>query len=185
MKTLLLSPYPELLEPYLDNFETASGYVTPEFISEFDIVVSYGYRHILKKEHLTVPSKDSNRQYIPVINLHISYLPWNKGADPNFWSWYDDTPKGVTIHYMDEGIDTGDIIVQRIVKMDEDETLQSSYNKLQEQIRYLFRDNWRRIRKELPKGFKQEGKGSYHNQRDFYQIKASNLRKEPSETDKN
>ena len=43
----------------------------------------------------------------------MSYLPWNRGADPNFWSILEDTPKGVTIHIMDESIDTGDILYQK------------------------------------------------------------------------
>ncbi|MCL0081308.1 hypothetical protein M1N64_03665 [Peptococcaceae bacterium] len=42
------------------------------------------------------------------INLHISFLPWNRGADPNFWSFIENAPVGVSIHYLDEGIDTGD-----------------------------------------------------------------------------
>ena len=48
-----------------------------------------------------------------VVNLHIAYLPYNRGADPNLWSVLEDTPAGVSIHYVDEGVDTGDIIAQR------------------------------------------------------------------------
>lgn len=49
------------------------------------------------------------------MNLHISYLPWNKGADPNFWSCIDGTPAGVTLHHIDAGVDTGDIIAQALM----------------------------------------------------------------------
>ena len=38
-----------------------------------------------------------------------------QGFSPNFWSLFEDTPTGVTIHLVDEGIDTGDIIYQRKV----------------------------------------------------------------------
>ena len=48
------------------------------------------------------------------INLHISYLPWNRGADPNLWSAVG-MPKGVTIHYINDGFDTGDILFQKAI----------------------------------------------------------------------
>src|SRR5690606_983365 len=80
-------------------------------IPEADLLVSFGYRHILKD--LSVPA----------VNIHISMLPWNRGADPNFWSWLDHTPKGVTVHLMDQGIDTGPIIAQREVAFGFGQTL--------------------------------------------------------------
>lgn len=77
--------------------------------------------------------------------MHISMLPWNKGADPNFWSWFDQTPKGVTIHLMDEGLDTGDILFQKQVNIDGSETLASSYELLQQEIIHLFEANTHKI----------------------------------------
>ena len=113
--------------------------------------VSYGYRHIIGQPAIR---KIKGR----AVNLHIAYLPWNRGADPNFWSWMDDTPKGVTIHWIDEGVDTGQIITRRLVDMDvEKETLASSYDKLQEAIQDLFREEWREIKDLLIKNM-----GSYH-----------------------
>lgn len=103
-----------------------------------DLVVSFGYRHIVRK-----PILDAFHNKI--INLHISMLPWNKGADPNFWSWFDQTPKGVTIHLMDEGLDTGDILFQKKVNFDGSETLASSYELLQQQIVHLFEANLQKI----------------------------------------
>ena len=50
--------------------------------NEFDLIVSYGYRHILSSSFLTFCN-------CPVVNLHISYLPFNRGAHPNFWSFFD------------------------------------------------------------------------------------------------
>jgi len=82
--------------------------LTLEFLGKerFLFVVSYGYRYIITKDILDeFPDR--------AINLHIAYLPWNRGADPNFWSFVYGTPKGVTIHYLNEGVDTGDIIVQQ------------------------------------------------------------------------
>ena len=133
--------------------------VTPELAGRFDYIISYGYRHILKKDVLDLfPQK--------AINLHISMLPWNRGADPNLWSFIDNTPKGVTIHYMNEGLDKGDIIAQREVPMTEDETLKSSYNKLHAAMLRLFEETWPEIVDGTCVGRPQEGKGSYHKSSD-------------------
>jgi methionyl-tRNA formyltransferase len=125
----------------------------------FDFIISYGYRCIIKKEILSCYDGCA-------INLHISYLPWNRGADPNFWSFVDDTPKGVTIHYLDEGIDTGDIIVQKRVEFTDDDTLRTSYDKLQSEIQKLFKENWLNIRAGQCNRTKQVGIGSYHKSSD-------------------
>lgn len=127
----------------------------------YDFLISYGYRHILKREILDLfPDR--------VINLHISFLPWNRGADPNFWSFVDNTPKGVTIHYVDEGIDTGDIIIQQEVAFeDEGETLATTYQKLQDVIQKLFRENWESIRNgNSPRNKQPENSRSIHRVRD-------------------
>ena len=71
-----------------------------------DLVITFNYRHILKKNIL-------NKLKRPAINLHIAYLPFNKGCHPNFWSFVEDSPKGVTIHEIDKGVDTGPIICQK------------------------------------------------------------------------
>jgi len=125
----------------------------------FTFLVSHGYRHIVPAEIL---GKLGGR----AINLHISYLPWNRGADPNFWSFVDGTPKGVTIHYMDEGVDTGDIIVQSEVAFAQGETLASSYEKLQAALQELFKQNWRAIRDGVCPRRAQGGSGSMHRARD-------------------
>jgi len=105
-----------------------------------DLVISYNYRYIVKGDLLSIPKRGA-------INLHISYLPWNRGAHPNVWSFIDNTPKGVTIHYMDEGIDTGDILFQREVSIDETkETLKSSYGILQTEIQNLLKTHWLTIK---------------------------------------
>ena len=90
-------------------------------------------------------------------------MPWNRGADPNFWSFVEQTPKGVTIHHIDEGLDTGDIIVQQIVNFHLDrETLSSSYHKLHISIQGLFKQNWNDIKMCRYSGEQQIGNGTVH-----------------------
>lgn len=122
----------------------------------YDLVISYGYKHILNKGVI-------ESSHAPIINLHISYLPWNRGAHPNFWSFYDSTPSGVSIHLIDEGVDTGAIIYQRYVNFDQyDNTFSKTYKKLVFEVETLFIDN---IDDLVSKNFiaiPQQHKGSYH-----------------------
>ncbi len=154
MNILLLSPYPEKLLPIFDAAgDVVSCTDAPLTQSmNFDFIVSYGYRHILKGDILKQK----------IINLHTSYLPWNKGADPNFWSFFDATPKGVTIHWLDAGIDTGDIIAQRATPMADNETLASSYAKLQADMVLLFAEAWPSIRDGTAPRTPQMFAGSHH-----------------------
>lgn len=136
--------------------------VNSDFVRKYnpDIIISYNYRYILKKDIIDIPPKG-------VINLHISYLPWNKGAHPNVWSIIDNTQKGVTIHYMDEGIDSGDILLQKEVYIDEKkETLRSSYEKLHGEIQRLFKTNWFRISSGEINPVKQSQEGTLHYKRE-------------------
>lgn len=108
--------------------------LTTEMVEQLEpsFIVSFNYRHLISEEVL---------QLMPgrIINLHTSLLPFNRGSAPNFFSFWDNTPKGVTIHLVDKGLDTGDILCQRELVFDEEqETFASSYDKLLEAIKELF-----------------------------------------------
>lgn len=129
-----------------------------------DIIISYNYRYIIKKDVINASRKK-------IINLHISLLPWNRGAHPNVWSFLEDTPKGVTIHLIDAGIDTGDILLQKEIKFDENiETLSSTYQHLHNEIQNLFISNWRRIRSFNINPYPQKPGGSIHYIKNFDRI---------------
>lgn len=71
-----------------------------------DIIAVYSMSHLLKKTIFSIPKYGA-------INLHPSLLPSYRGPNPYFWEYYNmDLISGVTIHYIDEGEDTGDIIFQ-------------------------------------------------------------------------
>jgi methionyl-tRNA formyltransferase len=76
------------------------------------------------------------------LNLHPAYLPYNRGAYPNVWSIVDATPAGVTLHYIDEGVDTGDIVRQKEVPVSYTDTGESLYHKLEAAGIQLLRDEW-------------------------------------------
>ena len=123
--------------------------------SKYDYLISFGYRYIISKEILNYFKEKA-------INFHISYLPWNKGADPNLWSILENTPKGVTIHQIEEGLDTGKVVCQKEIFFDSNETFKSTYEKLNNAIVQLFTENWANIKNNKLKKYPQKGKGSYH-----------------------
>lgn len=105
-----------------------------------DIIISFGYRYLISKKIL-------NRLKRPIINLHMSYLPYNKGAHPNFWSFIHKTKKGVTIHEVDEDIDTGKIIFQKEIKFNLSKnkklSFKKTYNILFKELEKLFIKNYK------------------------------------------
>jgi methionyl-tRNA formyltransferase len=169
MKVLFLGPPDSLV---LDFLKSSEGNVvqTMEPIDELffdehpvDLLVAHGYRHIIKPSVL-------DRFPRRAVNLHISYLPWNRGADPNLWSFIENTPKGVSIHYLDAGIDTGDIIAQRLVEFGAGETLRTTYGRLQAEIAQLFAEHWSRICAGTGHAIKQTGTGSFHRVADHNKV---------------
>jgi methionyl-tRNA formyltransferase len=141
--------------------------VTPEAIVGHHpgFLISYNYRFLIKPEIIRLLPRR-------IINLHISYLPWNRGAHPNLWSFLEDTPKGVTIHFVDPGLDTGEILVQKEMAIDETkETLKSSYDTLHSAIRELFINHWDLIKNGKITPHPQPAGGSKHSVKDFGPIK--------------
>ncbi len=71
-----------------------------------DIIVVYGMSKLLKPIIFELPKYGT-------INLHPSYLPEYPGRNPWFWTYVNmDLNPGITLHYIDKGEDTGDIIYQ-------------------------------------------------------------------------
>lgn len=169
MKILFLSPYQSSLRAYLESFgdrvRQSKDPIDRDYVMRqgIDLLVSYGYQHIIGDDVL-------DRLDGRTVNLHISYLPWNRGAHPNLWSFIEDTPKGVTIHFIDSGIDTGDIVVQREVPFTGTETLATSYERLRDEIEALFREIWPAIRNGTAHRRKQQRPGSYHSKMDLDRV---------------
>ena len=100
-----------------------------EFIEELkalnpDVMVVVAYGKILPVEVLEIPKYGS-------INVHGSLLPKYRGAAPIQWSIINgDEETGVTTMYMDKGMDTGDMILKEVIKIEENDTYGSLYEKL-------------------------------------------------------
>lgn len=71
-----------------------------------DICCVAGFPCLIPHEILAIPR-------LGFVNVHPSLLPAYRGPHPFFWAYYEQAETtGVTIHYLDEGEDTGDIILQ-------------------------------------------------------------------------
>ncbi|MBD5460856.1 MAG: formyl transferase, partial [Lachnospiraceae bacterium] len=133
-----------------------------------EIIVSYNYKYILSSEVIDYMEGK-------IYNLHISLLPWNRGSNPNYWSFVENTPKGVTIHQINAGLDTGEMIAQEEMFFDEkEESFSSTYKKLNDKIVELFMQNWMDIKNGSYKLTRQQGKGSYHTVKDFRRFTEKN-----------
>lgn len=78
---------------------------------DFIVVVAFG--QILPKEILDIPKYGC-------INLHASLLPKYRGAAPINWCIIDgEEETGITTMLMDEGLDTGDMLLKEVIKLDD------------------------------------------------------------------
>lgn len=108
---------PEKIKSNKDFIETLKE-LEPDFIC----VVAYG--KILPKEILDIPKHGC-------INVHASLLPKYRGAAPIQWAIINgEEITGVTTMYMDTKMDTGDIILEKEVRIGEDETTGELWNRL-------------------------------------------------------
>lgn len=99
-----------------------------EYLKKYapDIIVVAAFGQILSKSILDLPKYGC-------VNIHASLLPKYRGAAPIQWAVINgDEITGVTMMRMDVGIDTGDMIAKREVRIAEDETGGSLFDKLSE-----------------------------------------------------
>ena len=89
-----------------------------------DVICVVAYGKILPKEILEIPSKGC-------INVHGSLLPKYRGAAPIQWAVLNgDKKTGITTMYMDEGMDTGDMILKQEVEIGDNETTGELWDRL-------------------------------------------------------
>ena len=89
---------------------------------DFIVVVAFG--HIIPKNILTIPE-------IGAINIHASLLPKYRGPAPIQWAIINEEKEtGVTTMLMDEGMDTGDILLSSDLKISPDDTSDTLHDRL-------------------------------------------------------
>jgi methionyl-tRNA formyltransferase len=128
-----------------------------------DLGISVLFAYVLKPELISLFPKGC-------VNLHPALLPYNRGTYPNVWSIVEGTPAGVTLHYIDEGIDTGEVIAQQEVPVSPADTGESLYHKLEDAAEALFINSWPLVQSgQAPRTPQLQG-GTLHRFRDVDQI---------------
>jgi len=84
-----------------------------------DLIVVAAFRRILSPEIIQIPR-------LGCVNVHPSLLPRYRGPDPFYWVLKNgEKETGVSLHFIDEGIDTGDIIIQEKIPIEGGDTARS------------------------------------------------------------
>ncbi|MEM5427381.1 formyltransferase family protein [Cupriavidus oxalaticus] len=97
---------------YVDEITDATAV---EQLGDVDLLVLAWWPRILTRKLIEIPRRG-------VVNFHPSLLPYNRGKHYNFWTIVEETPFGVSLHLVNEGVDQGDILFQsRIEKTWEDD----------------------------------------------------------------
>ena len=140
--------------------------ISAEWLREIDpsFLISFNYQYIIKPDVIEVMGGRA-------VNVHCSLLPFNKGSNPNVFSFYTDTPKGVTIHELSAELDGGRILLQSELPLTDEETFKSSYDKLLDEAIRLVSDNWEDLKHLRIRPIEQIGAGSYHTYAEFKEIR--------------
>ena len=84
-----------------------------------DLVISIYLNQLIRRELIELPR-------LGCLNIHPALLPRNRGLFPYFWAMANgDQETGVTLHWVDERFDTGDLLLQEVLPIDPDETMTS------------------------------------------------------------
>lgn len=112
-------------------------------------------------------------RYNAVYNIHPGLLPWGKCYYPVFWALWADEPAGCTLHKIDAGIDTGNIVAQQVVPQYDWDTGGGLHRRVSEAEKGLFLEWWPGLAEGVvPVGVQQVGTGSFHYRREFFDLKA-------------
>jgi len=124
-----------------------------------DIIISGYFDQIIKKDLIKIPS-------FGILNIHLSMLPEYRGVKPVFWVLKNNESKtGITIHIVEEGLDTGDIVIQKevdILSSDSVDSLTKRMSIVGSEILQTAIENIQLNKLELKK--QNLGSGSYYSQ---------------------
>jgi methionyl-tRNA formyltransferase len=106
-----------------------------DLFTGIELIVLAWWPKIIRKNLIDLPG-------VRIVNFHPSLLPYNRGKNYNFWTIVEETPFGVTIHEVNEGIDSGDILFQKTIEKNWEDTGESLYNKAKASMLELFTESF-------------------------------------------
>ena len=127
-----------------------------------DIFVSMSFDQILKKELFSHPR-------LGTINCHAGKLPFYRGRNVLNWALINDEKEfGITVHYIDEGVDTGDILLQQTYPINDQDNYGTLLKKAHSECATILYEAIKLIKAEKVKTIAQESissQGSIYCQR--------------------
>ena len=130
-----------------------------------DIILSSGYDRLLRPKTV---QRFSQR----IINLHAAYLPWARGIGTTLFATMLRYPHGVSIHFINEGLDTGNLISRKLVQPGPKDTLRTFYTKLLSATEELFFESFPKIVNGQTNGVPQEKLGEINTNRSRLQFES-------------
>lgn len=109
------------------------------------------------------------------LNLHPSFLPYNRGTWPELWSIIEGTPSGISLHYMDEGIDTGPVVDQTRVHVTSFDTGATLCSRIEDAGVALIQKHWPALRESQVSGVSQPFKTRLRTDKERLQLEQLNL----------
>jgi methionyl-tRNA formyltransferase len=102
---------------------------------DLDLILAIHFPYLVPEEVLEIPR-------IGILNLHPAYLPYNRGWHTPSWAILEETPIGATLHFMDRGVDSGDIVHQQRLAVTPGDTANTLYTRLKDLEFEVFREAW-------------------------------------------
>jgi methionyl-tRNA formyltransferase len=133
-----------------------------------DYIIGIHFPYIISKDLLEVPQ-------VGFINLHPAFLPFNKGWNTPSWAILDGTPYGATLHFMEEKLDAGNIILQKEIQVDFCDTANTLYQKVLDLEFEVFKDSFQQLLSLNPKSYKQTVEGTSYKKSDLKSVQRLNL----------
>ena len=151
-----------------DEFRSEKGIAKLKKL-DLDYILSVHFHYIFPKECLEIPKYGT-------LNLHPAYLPYNRGWHTPSWSILDETPFGATLHFIDEGVDDGDIILQKKCDLQPEDTADSLYKKALKLELEVFKEAWSFVSaKKLNRTTQESERGTCHSKKDLKETQLINL----------
>ena len=143
-----------------DNVNSDEAVETLKELSPDLIVLAY-YDQILRRPLIELPTRYC-------LNVHMALSEEYRGCYPTTWALLNgESRTGITIHVVDEGIDTGPIIAQVEVPITNEDTGRSLYERCTDEAIQLFRTSWPHILDDSIQPRVQHGAGARYYRREF------------------
>ena len=133
-----------------------------------DYILSVHFPYIIPATVLELPR-------IGTLNLHPALLPFNRGWHTPSWAILDGTPYGATLHWVDDGVDTGDIALQREVRVLPSDTADSLYARVLAAELELMREAIPRLQNHTLPSIPQGKEGTSHRKSDLDTVRRLDL----------